>query len=120
MKFGEFIREKRLKADLSLRKFCELVEVDPSNWSKIERNRMQLGVDREKLDRIANVLGLKQGDSDWSNFYDKAYIAQQKVPEEVYSDEELVNALPLIYRSARGDKPTEEELKALIETLRRR
>ena len=35
--FGKFIKERRIEKGLTLREFCKLIEVDASNWSKIER-----------------------------------------------------------------------------------
>jgi transcriptional regulator with XRE-family HTH domain len=120
MKFGEFVREKRLSVNLGLREFCELAEVDPSNWSKIERGRLNLFDDREKLEMIAGLVGLEHGASDWHKFFDLATIAQRKIPEEVYSDPEVLSALPVFFRTVRGEKPTQEELDKLIELLKRR
>jgi len=47
-------------------------------------------------------------------------IAQKKIPEDLYSDEEVLSALPVFFRTVRGDKPTREELDKLIELLKRR
>lgn len=119
MKFGDFIKSKRLNADLSLRKFCELAEIDPSNWSKVERGRLPLSYDRPKLEKIAKVLKFKKGSKEWSEFFDNAYIAQKKIPEELYSDEEVISALPVFFRTLKGDKPSEEELDKIIKLLKR-
>ena len=120
MKFGEFIKNKRLKANLSLRKFCELAEIDPSNWSKIERGRLPLSYGRPKLEKIAKVLKLKKGSEEWSEFFDLVFIAQRKIPDDLYKDEEVVSALPVFFRTLKGDKPSEEEWDKIIKLLRRR
>ncbi len=36
--FGDFFKEKRLSAGLTLRKFCALHHFDPGNVSRWERN----------------------------------------------------------------------------------
>jgi len=120
MTFGQFVREKRLNVNISLREFCDLAKVDPSNWSKIERGRLPLMDDREKLEMIAGLIGLEHGTTEWLKFFDLAMIAQKKIPEELYSDEEVLSALPVFFRTVRGDKPTREELDKLIELLKRR
>jgi transcriptional regulator with XRE-family HTH domain len=120
MDFGEFIKSERLKAGYSLRKFCETIEFDPSNWSKIERGRMPAPADREMLEKIAKVLVLEKGSDDYYDFFNKAYIAKGIIPKEVYSDEEMLNALPVFFRTAQGKKPSKEELKNLIEVLKKR
>jgi transcriptional regulator with XRE-family HTH domain len=120
MTFGEFVRQKRLAVGFSLRKFCELAEIDPSNWSKVERERYQPTADREKLEMIAELLGLQNGSTEWQEFFDLALIAQRKIPDDLYTDEQVISALPIFFRTVRGDKPNEEELNNLIELMKRR
>jgi len=118
--FGDYIKSKRLEFDLSLRKFCELAGLDPSNWSKIERGKLPAPEDREKLDQIAKVLKIKKGSKDWQQLFDLASIAKKKIPDYVYKDKDVISALPVFFRTAHGDKPTEEELQKIIELLKGR
>jgi transcriptional regulator with XRE-family HTH domain len=118
MAFGEFVREQRLKQGLTLRDFCKKFEHDPSNWSKIERGLLPPPNDETMLSEWALQLGLKKGDSDWYRFFDFAALEKGKIPHDIMNDEELVKALPVFFRTLRGQKPTEEELKNLAETLR--
>jgi transcriptional regulator with XRE-family HTH domain len=120
MTFGEFVRAKRLIVNLGLREFCELAEVDSSNWSKIERDRLPVTTEREKLEMIAQLIGLEKGTSDWHTFFDLASLSQQKVPQDIYSDEEVLEVLPIFFRTVRGDKPKPEELDKLIELIKHR
>ena len=120
MNFGEFVKNKRLAIGLSLRKFCDIAEIDPSNWSKIERDRLPVTDDRDQLEKIAKVLNLKIGEKDWQKFFDLAYISKGIIPKYVYSDEEVLNALPVFFRTARGEKPSQEELDKLLDLLKRR
>jgi len=118
--FGDYIKNKRLELDLSLRKFCELAGLDPSNWSKIERGRLPAPEDREKLDQIAKVLKIKKASKDWQQLFDLASIAKRKIPDYVYKDQEVVSVLPIFFRTAHGDKPSDEELQKIIELLKGR
>jgi transcriptional regulator with XRE-family HTH domain len=120
MTFGEFVRIKRLDAELSLREFCSRAETDPSNWSKIERDVLPAPANREFLESIAKLLKLKKGDKDWLTFFDLASLSQQKIPDDVYEDEDVLSALPVFFRTVRGEKPSEEELDKLIALLKRR
>ncbi len=97
MTFGAFVREKRLKAKLSLREFCRQAELDPSNWSKVERDLLPALGTRESLENIAKLLKLKKGSSDWAMFFDLAAISQQRIPDDVYADDEVVKALPVFF-----------------------
>ena len=120
MTFGEFVREKRISAELSLREFCKTLGTDPSNWSKVERDMMPVPDNRDFLDSTGKLLGLKKGSSDWYTFFDLAAISQQKIPDDVLKDDDVVSALPVFFRTVRGEKPPEEELDKLIALLRRR
>lgn len=120
MKFGEFVKKYRLQAGLSLRRFCEIAEIDPSNWSKVERDRLPATYDREKLENIARIIELKKGSKEWLEFFDLAAISQKKIPEDIYNDKEVVSVLPSFFRTLRGEKPTKEELEKIYDLLKRR
>lgn len=120
MSFGAFVRQLRLTAGLSLREFCNRAQLDPSNWSKIERERSPLTMDRDKLEELAALVGLTKNTPDWTKFFDLAYIAQKEIPKEVYEDKEVLSALPVFFRMGMGQKPTEDEMKNIIEILKRR
>lgn len=120
MTFGEFVREKRIQSDLSLREFCRQAELDPSNWSKVERDVLPALGTRDSLESIAKLLRLKKGSADWRTFFDLASISQQRIPDDVYEDKDVVAALPVFFRTVRGEKPSEEELDTLYALLKRR
>jgi len=73
---GEFIRELRLKAGLTLRHFCQLTGFDPSNWSKIERGLLSPPKSKAVLIEIARVLNLTEESEDYKTLFDLAAIGQ--------------------------------------------
>ena len=118
MAFGEFVKQKRLEAKLTLRSFCVAISFDPSNWSKVERGILPAPDSLELLEKINTVLGIKEKSSDWYELIDLAAISKSKIPEYVLKDEEILNALPIFFRRANGDRPTEQELDKIIELLK--
>jgi len=112
--FGSFIKHKRIENHLTLRNFCIKVGVDPSNWSKIEREILNPPKSKLILNQIAEVLGFKEGSDDYNNLFDLAIISF--VPKEI-ADEEVLHKLPIFFRTIRGEAPTEEELQNLIKHL---
>jgi hypothetical protein len=76
--------------------------------------------DRPKLEKIAEMLKLGKGSADWHRLFDLASLSIKKIPEDVYSDEEVLEVLPVFFRTVRGDKPTPEELDKLIQLLKTR
>jgi transcriptional regulator with XRE-family HTH domain len=120
MSFGDFVRELRLGIGLSLRKFCDLAGLDASNWSKIERGRLPLSYERGELENISQILKLERGSQHYQKFFDLAIVASKKIPDYVYSDPEILSALPVFFRAAHGDRPTEEERQKIIDLLKTR
>ncbi|HOJ19838.1 MAG TPA: helix-turn-helix transcriptional regulator [Ignavibacteriaceae bacterium] len=120
MTFGEFVKHKRLEADLSLRNFCEQAGLDPSNWSKIERNRLNLTLEDIQLKKLAELINIKEGTPEYIRFMDLAVIAKGIIPVAVYSDAEVLEALPVLFRTATGERPTQKEKEKLIELIKNR
>ena len=121
MNFGEYVKVKRLKADLSLRKFCEKVNIDPSNWSKVERGMLSLNLEDDKIGEMARVLRLKDQKEE-QDFFDYAMIARKKIPDYFYdiNNKEFLDALPIFFRTASREKPSDEEFDKLINLIKKR
>ena len=117
--FGEFIKEKRIEKGISLREFCKRIEIDASNWSKVERGLLAPPQDAEKLKKIAQALNIRVGSPLWEEMKDKANIDAGIIPEDILSDEEVLNSLPLFFRTIRSEKPTPDELDKLIDMIRK-
>jgi transcriptional regulator with XRE-family HTH domain len=117
--YGEYIKAIRMKKEISLREFCKLAEMDASNWSKTERGLLAPSQDEKKLKKIARVLGIKIGSDAWKEMKDLANIDAGIIPEDIRSDEEVLKALPMFFRTIRSDKPTAEELDKLIDMIKK-
>ncbi len=117
--FGEFFKNRRLALGYTLRQFCLEKGLDPSNISKLERGKMSPPDKHEKLEEYARYLELKEGSAEWYEFFDLAYVAQGKIPEEVMNDKEVVEKLPILFRTVRGQRVTDAQIKALIRLIKR-
>ncbi len=117
--FGEYVKQKRLDRNLSLRMFCKILNEDASNWSKIERGKLSPPQDRKKLKKIAAILGIDESSNDWNTLIDTAYVDAGKIPDYLMSDKDIINALPVFFRTIGNEKPTPEELKRFIEKIRK-
>lgn len=114
-RLGSYIKQKRIDKGLTLRTFCEKVGLDPSNWSKIERGLLESPKSESVLKEIASVLELK--DNDYQEMKDIAAI--ESIPEGIRPSNEILEALPVFFRTVRELKPSEENLKQLIELLKK-
>jgi transcriptional regulator with XRE-family HTH domain len=115
-KFGEYVKAVRSQNRISLRKFCLELDYDPSNWSKIERGVLPPPKSKSFLERIAEILHLKEGTEEYYYLFDSAAAAH--VPHELIGDEEILEKLPLFFRASRGGNPTQKELQDLITLIK--
>ena len=117
--FGEFFKSLRKKKRITLREFCLLASADPANISRLERGVMPPPQDRGILERYAKALGLKPGSDDWYTFFDLAAVDRGIIPKDLLSDREIIEMLPVFFRTLRGQKPTEEEMRKLIDKIKK-
>ncbi len=117
--FGEYLSQLRKSRRLTLRAFCVSAGADPGNVSRIERGIWPPPQDEEILTRYAHALDLAEGTDEWYQFFDYASVDRGMVPRDLMSDREVVELLPVFFRTLRGQKPTEDEMTALVEKLRR-
>lgn len=113
--FANFIREKRISAGLTLREFCRSTGIDASNWSKIERGIKTPPQSKNVLEEIASILKIKESSQEYKELMDLA--ALSSVPEELI-ESEILEQLPVFFRTVRGERPTAEELDTLITKIK--
>ena len=116
--FGEFFKKRRMALGYTLRQFCLGKGLDPANISKLERGGMPPPQKREKLEEYARHLEIKKGSTEWYEFFDLARIAQGRIPEDLLKDSELVKRLPLLCRTARGERLSDQQLQELIKIVK--
>lgn len=119
-RFGEFFKAMRLKRGLTLRQFCEASGFDPGNISRLERGVFPPPESPEKLDEYARALGLREGSEEWIEFHDRAATSRGQLPADLLSDKDLVDRLPLLFRTLRGQKVPAAKLKELVEWVKQR
>lgn len=117
--FGEFFKQKRIELGLTLREFCRRNEFDPGNISKIERGLLPPPQSNGKRLEYAKALGIEEGTDDWLEFCDLATMGAGKIPPDVVSNEEIMNALPILFRSIRRKELDEDDLKNLVSSVKR-
>ena len=117
--FGPVLKQFRTEKRITLREFCKRASADPGNVSRIERGIWPPPQDADILERYAHALEIKEGTDEWYRFFDSAAADRGIVPRDIMDDEEVVKMLPVFFRTLRGTKPTEDEMKALVEKIRR-
>ena len=117
--FGDFFKRKRMELGLTLREFCRKNGFDAGNISRIERGLARAPQGPEIRARYAAALGIREGTDDWLTFFDLAAADLGRIPEDLLSDEKLLKSLPVLFRTVRDSDLSEEDLKKLIEAVRK-
>ncbi|MGD0821016.1 MAG: helix-turn-helix transcriptional regulator [Desulfomonilia bacterium] len=117
--FGEFFKKMRMKTGLTLRQFCMQNDLDPGNISKIERGLAPPPSSKKNLEKYADLLKLKKNSDDWYTFFDLASACSGKIPPDMMDNNELVQKLPLVFRTLRGQSVPPDKLDELIKLIRR-
>lgn len=111
---GELIKMKRMERELTLRNFCEKAKLDPSNWSKVERGLLESPKSLAVLESISIVLQMSE--EEFQELKDIAAI--ESIPKGIKPDREILESLPVFFRTVRDKNPDSEKLKTLIKIIK--
>jgi len=115
--FGKFLQEMRSRKGLTLREFCRLANLDPSNWSKVERGILPPPKSSQVVSDIASVLLIEKESDEWNELFDLAAIGH--IPTQLLSSPEVGDKLTVFFRAARGENaPTPRQFKTMINALK--
>lgn len=111
--FKSLLKAFRLRAGIGLRRFAELIGESPSNYAGVESGQRGPWRPPEKLRRVAEGLGLREGSADWDAFFiaAKGYVG---LPPDV---EHMLERpmIPALLRTVDDMKLSDQELRAFIE-----
>lgn len=116
--FGEILKRHRLERGFGLRRFAELIDMQPSNLSALEHGRRVAPADVETLRGIADALGLVENSDEWIEFFDAAKRSGE-LPADV---QHLANRplVPALLRTVDNEQLTDEEIEGLISLVKNR
>ena len=115
--FGNFVKALRLEKDITLRDFCKLTGIDSAYWSKVERGINEPPKNTVELGKIAQVLDISFNSEEFHELLKLADLIF--VPEVPFTDSEILESLPLQFTSINGSTPTENQLKELVNIIRK-
>ena len=115
-KFGQILKEFRLESGYGLRRFAELIEMPPSNYSDIEHGRRNLP--ENFIKPVADALGLQKGTEQWNIFFDLA-AKDGDLPHDI---KQIASSefIPVLLRTIDNRQLSDKEIKNLIEDIRER
>lgn len=116
--FGEFSKTCRIAIKKTLRLFCVENGLDPGNISKLERGLLPPPQSRGKLEEYASYLKIRKGSDDWYTFFDLAAAARGRIPEDIMMKEKIEDKLPILFRTLRGHKVSDDKLEKIVKMIR--
>jgi transcriptional regulator with XRE-family HTH domain len=117
--FGGLLKRHRLGLGKSLRQFCLEHGFDAGNFSRMERGLLPPPQSHDIVGRYAQALDIEEGTDDWLEFFDTAAAERGVIPPDLLSDEQVVEKLPVLFRTMRAKPIDAELLDKLVETLKR-
>ena len=115
MNFGQFVKELRIEAEITLREFSKRIGMDPSNWSKMERGITPPPSNSELLENLVAVLELNPEQK--QQLEDLASLARRELPADL-DDEAILAKLPAFFRAIKGREYTADDLQKMIDDVR--
>lgn len=116
MTFGEFIRNRRINQNLTLRQFCKKTGYDVGYISRLENSLFMPPEEGKKLLKLAQAFDIKQGSLEWETYQDLATVAQKKLPKDI--DQDVLNFLPAFFRKASKKHVKREDVEKLIRLIK--
>ena len=119
MTFGEYLKQKRLDKEITLRGFAKLVDISPVYLCDLEKGR-KAAPSMEVMQKMVSKLALNKEESE--RFYDLAALeqtAKNPIPKDLNAflkdNRVIVSAL----RTAKDLDATDEECQDFIDKLRK-
>lgn len=119
MTFGEYLKQKRLDREITLRGFAKLVDISPVYLCDLEKGR-KAAPSMEVMQKMVSKLALNKEESE--RFYDLAALeqtAKNPIPKDLNAflkdNRVIVSAL----RTAKDLDATDEEWQDFIDKLRK-
>lgn len=117
VEFKALLKSYRLRAGFGLRQFAELVGELPSNYAAVESGLRSPWRPMEKLQRVADALGLAQGSADWDAFFLAARQNRALPPDVEHILERPL--IPVLLRTVDQLRLGDDAIQKLIEHIQR-
>lgn len=114
--FGQTIEEIRKSSSITLKQLSRDIGFDPSYISRIERGKKKPS--DKFVDAFTSYFAIETGTETYKKIKDSASIARAEIPDYVMSEKDIVDRLPMLFRTITGSKIEEDALDDLINLLK--
>lgn len=120
MTFGEYLKQQRLEKGYGLREFARVIDMHPSNLSKLERDKLPPLRHRESLEVIAEALDFNGDDPRRKRLFDLAVAdTPGRLPVDLVDYAAETKVVPLLLRTVAEKRLSEEQIRDLTEQINR-
>ena len=119
MTFGEYLKQKRLDKEITLRGFAKLVDISPVYLCDLEKGR-KAAPSMEVMQKMVSKLALNKEESE--RFYDLAALeqtAKNPIPKDLNACLKDNHVIVSALRTAKDLDATDEEWQDFIDKLRK-
>lgn len=119
MTFGEYLKQKRLDKEITLRGFAKLVDISPVYLCDLEKGR-KAAPSMEVMQKMVSKLALNKEESE--RFYDLAALeqtAKNPIPKDLNAFLKDNHVIVSALRTAKNLDATDEEWQDFIDKLRK-
>ena len=115
--FGEFIKDKRLRARLTVREFADRLEVSAPYVTDVEKDRRN-PFNKDTLEKIISILDLNEEEK--TEMYDLAGDKRNEIAPDLPDYIMQHNYVSVALRTARDLDAGEEDWQRFVDELRKR
>lgn len=119
MTFGEYLKQKRLDKEITLRGFAKLVDISPVYLCDLEKGK-KAAPSMEVMQKMVSKLALNKEESE--RFYDLAALeqtAKNPIPKDLNAFLKDNHVIVSALRTAKDLDATDEEWQDFIDKLRK-
>jgi transcriptional regulator with XRE-family HTH domain len=119
LSFGQLLKKIRVEeANIGLRRFADLVGLQPSNLSNIEQGKIPPPANKKTLDCICDTLGLSTTDPRRSELFDlAAKYNDGRIPADVAEIVKEHRGVPALVRTVANRQLSEGKLRELAKYI---
>ena len=113
--FSNTLKKLRLEKRYTLRQFCRIALMDPSNYSRVERG-IAPPPPSIQIKAWLKHLGVSPEDERYQLMLDRATVERGDLPRDVLTPR-FQSLLPVLFRTVRSDRLTEKQYTNLVKML---
>lgn len=117
--FGKQLKSLRAKQKITLREFARRLNKDAGNISKMERGLLPPPQDESIVRGYGDVLDIAQDSDEIRELITLAAVESGRIPQDVLNDQQLLDKLPIFFRTATGSQLEQQKVMTFLEGLKK-